>query len=405
VQDDAFTGNDVGYHSGIWSLALGFIQTHTYRENTMTITKLVPGDSKIRSLLKSLTIVIGVSFFALGSALTQASNVIMSAPLSYSVNYPSVNLRVANIGNYSAGIGYSGTLALTLWYTRYPYSGGTINGYKVAEGQLFFPSYAGAPANQLANGAYLYDVLLTTPYLAPPTGTYYVTLALSEYQGAGYLIDDYSTFSDTVTVGVPIPPTPPPTQPPTPTPTITLAGGVADINGTPLCAMALASGKYQFTCGNNGLPLGQFFLTGLPREADGSIKLQVYVDGLKPYTVRYSSSSLSANVTMVRAGTCPDYFTDSSPANEPSEAGKFVTISGNVGVSTNGAPVCAMVLANGQYMFSCDGSGAYTLNAPLDSKGQIKLQIYADGFAPFTTRFDRTSTYNYVPLTKASECY
>ena len=65
-------------------------------------------------------------------------------------------------------------------------------------------------------------------------------------------------------------------------------------------------------------------------------------------------------------------------------AASWVPVQGNVRLA-NGTPVCAMVLANGQYMFSCDGTGAYNLNVPLDPSGQITLFAFADGFAPFST--------------------
>ena len=67
-------------------------------------------------------------------------------------------------------------------------------------------------------------------------------------------------------------------------------------------------------------------------------------------------------------------------------------------------PVCAMVLANGQYMFSCDGAGNYALNVPLDHNGQVKLQVYADGFAPTILYFDEYNANNDVKIARASEC-
>ena len=65
-------------------------------------------------------------------------------------------------------------------------------------------------------------------------------------------------------------------------------------------------------------------------------------------------------------------------------AATWVPVPGSVRTA-NGTPICAMVLANGQYMFSCDGTGAYNLTVPLDSNGQITLFSFADGFAPFRT--------------------
>ena len=66
----------------------------------------------------------------------------------------------------------------------------------------------------------------------------------------------------------------------------------------------------------------------------------------------------------------------------PAQPATMVPIKGNVRLA-NGTPVCAMVLANGQYMFSCDGTGAFSLNVPLDANAQITLFVFADGFSPY----------------------
>jgi hypothetical protein len=63
-----------------------------------------------------------------------------------------------------------------------------------------------------------------------------------------------------------------------------------------------------------------------------------------------------------------------------------------------------MVLGNGQYMFSCDGTGNYSLKIPLDNNGQFKLQVYADGFAPTIQTFDEFKTTNDVRMARAAEC-
>ncbi len=77
-------------------------------------------------------------------------------------------------------------------------------------------------------------------------------------------------------------------------------------------------------------------------------------------------------------------------ANFPGWAAPWISITGEVRTET-GIPVCAMVLANGEYMFSCGGSGAYSLNVPLDEKGQITLFAFADGFAPFSATVGQNS--------------
>jgi hypothetical protein len=46
-------------------------------------------------------------------------------------------------------------------------------------------------------------------------------------------------------------------------------------------------------------------------------------------------------------------------------------------------PVCALVLINGQSQFSCDGTGRYDMEVPVDANGMITVMVFADGFAPF----------------------
>jgi len=75
----------------------------------------------------------------------------------------------------------------------------------------------------------------------------------------------------------------------------------------------------------------------------------------------------------------------SANAQEPT----WVSIQGNVELD-DGTPLCAMVLANGQYMFSCDGAGSYFLDVPLDANGAITLFSFADGFAPYSVTLGPT---------------
>lgn len=55
-------------------------------------------------------------------------------------------------------------------------------------------------------------------------------------------------------------------------------------------------------------------------------------------------------------------------------------------ISYEGTPLCAMALANGQYMFTCgDDLGLYDLDVPLDGNGKITLYGFCSGMAPFKT--------------------
>jgi hypothetical protein len=181
---------------------------------------------------------------------------------------------------------------------------------------------------------------------------------------------------------------------------VDLTGTVQDTGGTPLCSMVLASGQFMFTCNPNG----PFSLLDLPRETNDTVKRQIYVDGFFPEIDVLTGSSTNETVIMTRSGTCPDYNTPYEPGVVPGSAGKRIRISGTILLQDTTTPVCAMVLANGQFIFSCDGSGNYALNIPLDNNGQFKLQVYADGFAPNIQRFDEFSANNDVRMARAIEC-
>jgi hypothetical protein len=178
-----------------------------------------------------------------------------------------------------------------------------------------------------------------------------------------------------------------------------LGATIKTADGGDICAMVLASGQFMFSCSPNGV----FSLYGLPSESNGTVKRQIYADGFFPKVESLPGSTDEA-VVMTRSGTCPNYNLPYEPAFVPGSAGKRINISGKVLSQYSQAPICAMVLANGQHMFSCDGTGSYALNIPLDTNGQFKLQVYADGFAPMTQRFNEYSPVNDVRMARAIEC-
>jgi hypothetical protein len=178
-----------------------------------------------------------------------------------------------------------------------------------------------------------------------------------------------------------------------------LEGTIKATDGSDICAMVLASGKYMFSCN----PIGMFSLADLPRENNGTVKRQIYAHGFFP-KIDILAGSRNEAVVMTRSGVCPSYNSPYDSAVVPGSAGKRINISGKVLLQNSQTPICAMVLANGQYMFTCDGTGNYALNIPLDSNGQFKLQVYADGFAPTIQTFDEFSLQNDVRMARASEC-
>jgi len=187
--------------------------------------------------------------------------------------------------------------------------------------------------------------------------------------------------------------------PPQPANTIDISGSVKTTYDADVCAMVLAGGKHIFSCN----PPGEFSLTDIPRESNGTVKRQIYADGffLKIDILSEDSDDV---VVMSHSGTCPSYNTPYDPGFFPDAAGNWIDVSGTVLLQDTQTLVCAMVLANGQYMFSCDGTGGYDLTIPLDNNGQFKLQVYADGFAPAIQTFDEFSLVNDVWMARAAEC-
>jgi hypothetical protein len=63
---------------------------------------------------------------------------------------------------------------------------------------------------------------------------------------------------------------------------------------------------------------------------------------------------------------------------------KVATLDGTVRNSA-GTPLCAMVLANGQYQFTCDPVGVFQLTVPLDAQKEIALFGFCSGLLPYKT--------------------
>ena len=167
----------------------------------------------------------------------------------------------------------------------------------------------------------------------------------------------------------------------------------------PVCAMVLASGEFMFSCN----PIGEFSLENLPREADGTVVRQIYADGFFP-SVRTLTMSGVERVTLDGAFNCPSYNLPSNPDVIPASAGEMHSIAGRVLLQATDTPICALVLANGAYKFSCDDEGIYSLEFPLDANGQYQLQVYADGFAPAVQTFNEFDDPFNVRMARSSEC-
>jgi hypothetical protein len=180
-----------------------------------------------------------------------------------------------------------------------------------------------------------------------------------------------------------------------------------DLNGSikteadqDICAIVISSGRHMFSCDSGG----RYVLTDLPREGewDAAVTRHVYASGFFPKVEKVHGSVFEKVV--LEPAFCPTFNPPTRPGVNPGSANKEVSISGKVLVHDSQTPICAMVLANGSYMFSCDGNGSYALTFPLDANGQYTLQVFADGFAPVALTYDEFATPGTVQMTSSAEC-
>jgi hypothetical protein len=158
--------------------------------------------------------------------------------------------------------------------------------------------------------------------------------------------------------------------------------GTVSYLGTPVCAMVLANGQFVFTC-NQGDDFGKYALHA-PLDDSGGITIQAFVSGLAPYRSRFDRTSTidtDINLGAFDPTSTPPSITSHIVSDSSTPAG-WERIAGSV--SLDGSPLCAMVLANGQYMFSCGANdGVYDLTVPLDGNGQITLYVFVNGLQPY----------------------
>jgi len=153
--------------------------------------------------------------------------------------------------------------------------------------------------------------------------------------------------------------------------------GSVSLDGTALCAMVLANGQYMFTCNANQ---GRYDLT-VPLDDQDTITLHAFCSGMAPFKQVLTASQAAAyDIAMFRADA------GSRTLNLNHTVGTAAT-SGRIGLSGvaeyNGTPLNMMVLANGQYMFTPADTGAFSLEVPVDSNGEITLYGFCAGFQPY----------------------
>jgi hypothetical protein len=139
----------------------------------------------------SPTVTVGTS----GSSATSSVSIVGTYSYVPDLTAATVQLNVAELLNASP-TNTTGTLRLELWLTPGPYSGGPINGYRVATYQL-----TGSSNGQLGPNQYFSNISATVPLSGlPGAGTYNATLIVTEYGTSctatdHYCVDTYGTFS------------------------------------------------------------------------------------------------------------------------------------------------------------------------------------------------------------------
>jgi len=150
--------------------------------------------------------------------------------------------------------------------------------------------------------------------------------------------------------------------------------GVVTYDGFPVCAMVLANGQYMFTDPSDG----QFNLN-VPLDQSGQITLYVFCEGFAPFR-KVCTPSEAHDMYIELQRTTNEAGADLFYTFEPIKPG-WRKINGTI--TYDSWPVCAMILANGQYVFSDQNDGSFSLEVPLDELGRISVYGFCNGLAPY----------------------
>jgi hypothetical protein len=154
------------------------------------------------------------------------------------------------------------------------------------------------------------------------------------------------------------------------------ANGRVLFDEVPLCALVLINGQSQFSCAGDGR-----FDLDVPLDGNGMVTVQVFASGFAPSRSLLAPEQVTNyQVDMSRISKGRTFEVDTTYSNLGTEGWAWITGT----VQAAGEPVCALILANGQKMFSCKADlGQFALEVPRDQDGNVTLQIFADGFSPY----------------------
>jgi hypothetical protein len=149
------------------------------------------GKGPVRAILTGL-----VFLFLLFAPTRLSAQVLIVGNASFGLSGTQMTYGVQEVENYYSTFSTSGSLAIEVWATSAPYTGGSLNGYILGSVGI----------GTLQGGYYFANISHTQAYSTPPYGTYYIVVALAEYNGSQYAIDDWRNISGTQTFAPPIVP-------------------------------------------------------------------------------------------------------------------------------------------------------------------------------------------------------
>jgi len=139
--------------------------------------------------------------------------------------------------------------------------------------------------------------------------------------------------------------------------------------------MVLANGKHMFSCSGDGS-----YNLDVALDGNGEITLFSFVSGLAPFQQTFQPAQLvDYTINMAASGAVPEFTVAYTAATSIRDG--WVDLIG--ALDKDGTPVCALVLANGQHMFSCSGDGSFNLEVPTDANDRITLFSFASGHQPY----------------------
>lgn len=147
-------------------------------------------------------------------------------------------------------------------------------------------------------------------------------------------------------------------------------------DGKPVNAMVLTNGKYTFSDKNTG----HFAIQDIPLDKNGQMTIQIFCSGLAPQKVIFTPTNVATtkNIDMIKEDRPDMSFLNVSCEKISNNKAR---LTGQV--RFNDTPVTAMVLANGQYMFTKNEQASFNLDVPLNSEGKVTLMGFCANLAPY----------------------